>query len=1020
MHGDFTRWTFDPREGYRSVLMQQGRVLLDSDWNEQAALTAHHDETRTRDVVGEHGGPIDGAGFAVVDHAGGTPGGTAWEDLELTPGSYAVHGIRVETAVDAGSIPLVDQPFLPQIAGEPGLAEPPDDGRYGLVLDVFTHHVTRDEQPSLLESALGGPDTTTRARTVWQVWAAVLDDDASCADLAALTPAEPRLMVAGLVEGDPSADPCVIGTAGGYDRLENQLYRVQVYDVDESGDATFVWSRENGSVVAGLVALETTPVAGMDVALVVDREGRDDPLSFHDGDLVEVTSTDRALHGLPGYLGTLGPPDGLTLPVAWSADSPSDVASLGAAPIVRRWDGGPLPLNSAWRDLEGGIRVRFPAGGDSQVGQYWLIPARTVRLVYGVTALAGTIEWPTAVDGTPLPRPPIGPVHRWAPIALLDRTTVDGQGEWDLVTDCRSRTPTLSDLVTLDLLGGDGQHAAPGAALPEPVRVIVRNGAVPVEGAVVRFETTGALTLPSADPTAADPSVLDVVTGSDGYAEVRWRLADAGPTTQVLTAARLDDAGGQVGAEVRVTGSRVDVGDGYCRRISPGEDLVAVLASLSEGPSVVLCLPAGVWTVEEPAVLSGVASVEVHGVGPDTRIESRAETAVRLERCSDVHVHDLRVQGRDVGEGDDIGGALDIRQARTAHVARVEAVAAGGPARRASGITVRSDQRIGEVDAAGASRVVVRDCRVSVGDHQTGILVVDTQRADVTGNEVRAVRDPQQPRPTLEGWLTDAGFAREVARRLVHGRFLAEFDTLGLRREYSQRIEVENLEFGSEIRSRDFWFSVAGNVRDVDALATQMRDELMGQRRLFADGRTAAGRWFRERQADVEAGPVAGRGIVVAGSVGADVRVVDNSVTDALHGITVALSDTDPEMEVIHRVQVCGNTIRFPLRSATGYLEPAIFVGHVRHLRAEGNAVAPVSGGEPAFPTEGLVLDGRLGRHALVAGNAFQRTVDGIRVVAGQVADEPRLHVARDNVATHGTVLIDSAGTFVSRDNVGV
>ena len=41
MHGDFSRLTFDPGRGFRSVLMQQGRVLLDSDWNEQVDIDCY-------------------------------------------------------------------------------------------------------------------------------------------------------------------------------------------------------------------------------------------------------------------------------------------------------------------------------------------------------------------------------------------------------------------------------------------------------------------------------------------------------------------------------------------------------------------------------------------------------------------------------------------------------------------------------------------------------------------------------------------------------------------------------------------------------------------------------------------------------------------------------------------------------------------------------------------------------------------------------------------------------------------
>ena len=38
MKGDFTRLTFQPEKHYSSVRLQQGRVQLDADWNEQADI----------------------------------------------------------------------------------------------------------------------------------------------------------------------------------------------------------------------------------------------------------------------------------------------------------------------------------------------------------------------------------------------------------------------------------------------------------------------------------------------------------------------------------------------------------------------------------------------------------------------------------------------------------------------------------------------------------------------------------------------------------------------------------------------------------------------------------------------------------------------------------------------------------------------------------------------------------------------------------------------------------------------
>ena len=52
MKGDFTRWTFDPQKRFSQVLMQQGRVQLDADWNEQTSILLHYLRTLAAHIIG--------------------------------------------------------------------------------------------------------------------------------------------------------------------------------------------------------------------------------------------------------------------------------------------------------------------------------------------------------------------------------------------------------------------------------------------------------------------------------------------------------------------------------------------------------------------------------------------------------------------------------------------------------------------------------------------------------------------------------------------------------------------------------------------------------------------------------------------------------------------------------------------------------------------------------------------------------------------------------------------------------
>jgi hypothetical protein len=86
MAGDFSRNSVNPPKHYSGVLMQQGRVQVDADWNEQLALQHYRTYTETRDVIGNCGTPKKGGGFN-IDLA---PGGG---DLLISSGRYYVHGL---------------------------------------------------------------------------------------------------------------------------------------------------------------------------------------------------------------------------------------------------------------------------------------------------------------------------------------------------------------------------------------------------------------------------------------------------------------------------------------------------------------------------------------------------------------------------------------------------------------------------------------------------------------------------------------------------------------------------------------------------------------------------------------------------------------------------------------------------------------------------------------------------------------------------------------------------------------
>src|SRR5262245_20962620 len=159
MKGDFARVTFDATRHMRRVLRQQGRVDVEADANEQVAIVLHQLEAMMADLIGPYAvpQPMNSAydHFQIVDTGDG-----ADFDFSIAPGHYWVDGILCENDVDAPLSFLDQRDFTP---------EPPEPGTYIAYLDVWERHLCADEEPSLREVALGGPDTATRTRLVWQV-----------------------------------------------------------------------------------------------------------------------------------------------------------------------------------------------------------------------------------------------------------------------------------------------------------------------------------------------------------------------------------------------------------------------------------------------------------------------------------------------------------------------------------------------------------------------------------------------------------------------------------------------------------------------------------------------------------------------------------------------------------------------------------------------------------------------------------------------------------------------------------
>jgi hypothetical protein len=434
MKGDFSRVSFRPKQHYHGVLKQQGRVDLDSDWNEQGAITSHRIEGEAVDVIGASGAPQDHAGFLMLPANNGA-------SLSISAGRAYVDGILCEN--EAPNLLITAQPDLP------AFTLPTTPGDYVAYLRVWERHVTFLDDSEILEVALGGPDTCTRAKTVWQVelvQAGAVGANITCAtDVPAydalIAPSTGKLQAQ--AQPTTTTDPCMVPATAGYRSLENQLYRVEIHK-SGTGDATagattatFKWSRDNGSVVAAWIAPPSGQNPGPNT-IFVSSTGKDSVLGFAAGQWVELCDDAHELNFQPGTLVQVVNVQGQVLTV-----DPTTVIPAGASlnrsdytlnPKVRRWDSiGAAPATTGtFLNLENGIQVQFSSGSYT-TGDYWLIPART---------LTANIDWPVDASNQPLAEPPRGIRRHYCQLAIVQ---FDGK-VWTVVATCLPVFPPLTDL----------------------------------------------------------------------------------------------------------------------------------------------------------------------------------------------------------------------------------------------------------------------------------------------------------------------------------------------------------------------------------------------------------------------------------------------------------------------------------------------------------------------------------------------------------------------------------------------
>jgi hypothetical protein len=500
MTGDYTKVPLRTADRWTGARMQQGRVLLDHEWNLNLDAAARTARGAAADVIGPAGVVAGSSAFEVGVTASGTL------EVNVRGGRIWVDGLMAYAPADFG------------YSGQDQIEPLPATGTALVYLDVFEQHVQPAEAPdALVDPALAPVDSAARTRVGYRVRCAATSAD-TCDEaldgLGLVAGSTGTLSIERVAPAAP-ADPCA-PPGDPLGQLPDGLFRVEVIDPGGAGDARFAWSFENGGA-----AVAITEVAGDQVTLSPSAA-----VKFATGERVEVSwlarREDRVSHGALYTIAqspeTAAGGDILTL------DRPVTAPTGADGLVVRRWDGEAVGTASAVSaTLRGGdLGVRFKAGaGAYVVGDAWGARVREEEGV-GIEVRADA--------------PPDVARHAFAPLALVD---LDARA---VLHDCR---PTFVPLTAIKPhCGSCTVSAAPGDDLQAAV------DALPAEGGELCL-AAGLYALPAPVMLAGRQRV--VVSGAGSATVLRAAQTEAALIVQNCTQVEI--------RHVRIEGGSPSKGD---------------------------------------------------------------------------------------------------------------------------------------------------------------------------------------------------------------------------------------------------------------------------------------------------------------------------------------------------------------------------------------------------------------------------------------------------------------------------
>lgn len=281
-------------------MRQQGRVLLDSDWNEQSFIWAENFRQLARSIMGDFAIPLaaneitpdNSSAFKISRFSVGS-GGVI--DFRIGRGLAYIAGFPFTLSKDISFRSQLDLP-------EP--QSPEIDNDIIIYIEVWQRSISYIDDDFIREQALGGPDSCTRIKLVGQVKAvssAEIGSKSEAKKYLEDTLPKNDLLLTIKIDHSGRQIPLSFGeidVSGGYS-VPNLHLRIEIHKgLDANGGLSqgLKWSDENcATVVRILEAVNSS-------SLLIEEPEAVSGSFFQEGDRVEICNLVTELHRQGGQM----------------------------------------------------------------------------------------------------------------------------------------------------------------------------------------------------------------------------------------------------------------------------------------------------------------------------------------------------------------------------------------------------------------------------------------------------------------------------------------------------------------------------------------------------------------------------------------------------------------------------------------------------------------------------------------------------------------------------------------------